>query len=377
MTLSLTRSSKIESQTTCAPCCHYNKTKYHGIAAVITPSYPDGVDYTFFTYGWNRESQANYITFNYTSDGFTLFLTAEAGNTKTFKTSNQGIEIANNNPDNNSEFLIFTSKTQIQYYVKLVVVDNISMDVYFSTDDITYIRQNETFYGEYLSFVVEFENLSASPNPIKMRITINTGVNNTNIYQSVNPTQNDYYATFSESENYDGTYRNYVPLNENNLPINGQNVVTMGESFIYGKQQLASYTDATTNKKIGLNQQADNARGYYYFQEILSGTWLNGGYIIYPVYNWFPMPDVESYFYNYFNDLWIRKNSWPPLSRQVSALVDYRLPVHYVAKPYYFKSTVVFAELFVYPLPPPFSPPPPGQYFPAEILSTSKVVITE
>jgi hypothetical protein len=340
MALDLTRNARTQAQP-CVPCCHVTKSIYHGVVAVIAPSYPSQIDFPFLHTAYNYTTYLpTYRTFNYTSSSFALGLDTTVGNVRTYKSGAMSLDVATNN----TTYPNYPTIVSTPYYVKLIVVENVSIDVFFSTDGITYVKQDETFYGEYFSFVTDIIDLAASVNPITVRVTINAGINSTPAYSSANPSQYNYHANFTDAGDYTGSYRNNVPVGEDYLPVGGQNVITTN-SIKCGDGAYAPYINSPTDKRVCKPQQATDGSGYFTFLDIISGRQFDGGYIIYPVYNWFPLPASPSS--PYYNNIWGYEDaSYPSVSTQVTALVDYRLPVHYVARPYFFSSTVLFVKLY-------------------------------
>lgn len=344
----------------CAPCCHKIKDIYDGIAAVITPSYQDGITFPFVHVGYNYRRpttvlQADlYPSWGYSTQPLILPLIQTDENVRTYQNS-CNVEI----PQDNASTDPTTNFIGARFFLKLIVVENISIDVFFSVDGTNWTKQQETFYGEYFSFEITsalqtdwFSDPVVLSSPIKMRITISAG----KYFQY----PSEYYSKYSEAECYDGIYRRNVVIVETAPgkygPENGENTVCLEQSFksYYSKTQVFG--------KVGSYQPFNT-------YDIIAGN-LNQdcGPIIYPWYGWGVNEFLGTTFIS-SNPTPIEEPDGKILARVV-ALVDYRKPVHFVSKPYYFEANVLFWKDYTTNFNSPLA-------YRKTLLWSSKLVITE
>lgn len=352
MTLDIKKNSST-ALVPCAPCCHKTKEIYDGIAAVITPSYQDGITYPFAALGYNSRgvTYSNnlftyYVTWGYDSSPLALVLIQTDGNIKTYQNEcNLKIPLDNANVLI-SPFFGFDDLydyTNARFFLKLIVVENISLDVFFSVDGTTWTKQQETFYGEYLSFEITsalqtnwFSDPIELSSPIKMRITINTG----NFYKY----PSDAHYKFSESGKscYDGDYRRNIQIVEIEPgiygPENGENVVCPNEKFKKWFYQDEFYGKFGVKSGIAFSF-FDIIAGRADYNSTLGNWNTDTGPIIYPAFDW--VGNDGSNFVNNLNNYqgFIDEGNGV-LLRADTALIDYRKPVHFVSKPFYLEATV-------------------------------------
>lgn len=308
----------------CAPCCHVYKPIYYGVVAVITPSYGNGITHSWINVGYNVGVFDRIFTvfgYSLTSFGIGNVSVSDDGKTRIYL-STLVFDVPTDDPNYTGGTNTSRSNSNsiaCVIYLKLLIKENALFDAYISYDSVNWEKQSEQFLGDYLTFVADgnvkiYGSDPASYKAAKIRITINTGED----YY----TPNERFFLYNGAGCYDKVYKYLV---SGTLQDFLQNLCCTENKYKLQNLNIEVYG------KIG---------GAYSLQtfgaENVSGP-SAGAPIISPSFSWVPNSSM-------YNEYFYVKDDGTVV-QQTSAIVDFREPVTYVSKPYYYKAQVNFWDI--------------------------------